>query len=48
MPENIDWDKILSKDNQSKEELSYEELHILEQYENSKKEEELYMYEFNK
>lgn len=32
-PEEIDWEKIQSKDNHSIEELSYEEQQILKEYE---------------
>lgn len=41
-----DWNKILSKTNSSIEELSYEEQHILEQYEQHQKEYCLYLHEF--
>lgn len=37
-PDPIDWDKILSKDNHTKEELTPEEINLLEEYERQQEE----------
>lgn len=46
MEDNTNWENIESKNNQSLEELSYEEQQMLKEYERQQSEEELYAREF--